>query len=122
LKKFVTIFILFIYLLFNAGIGYSLHYCGSQLTSSLAPPKEKCACPNTPDADDCCSEVSVDEQELAQSLKLPVGKVSLAQVNFLRHEMEKLFGQLYFTTSFSQYFHPPHPKVPTFIFLQVFRL
>jgi len=117
---------LFCYLLFNAGVSYSMHFCGELLTSSeIFKEKKDCACKSTEQTHDCCKDVHVesagDEQQTGSLFKINLERILLADFKFLLVEFESLIAESS-SISLSDYHSPPFYKVPRFIFNQIFRL
>ena len=126
LKRFTIIFMLFTYLLFNAGISISMHYCGNTLTSTeFFATNKGCIC-STPEEEphSCCKDVQVesskDDQKSVTLYKLAIEKVVIAEVKFFVAEFIKLYEAE--ANLSSTYHSPPFYKVPLFIFNQIFRL
>jgi hypothetical protein len=127
MQRLVTIFMLLTYLLFNAGISYSMHFCGDRLTSTeVFAKKQSCLCssPKEP-AHSCCKDVEVEsggnDQKVNNLFKLNVERILLSelcypiletvQLNF-RTELIAIAGNS----------GPPLYRVPLFILNQIFRL
>lgn len=119
---------LFAYLFFNAGISYSMHFCGDKLTSSrMFAAKKGCICSSDekPAPFDCCKDVEVesgkDDQQVATLYKINLEKVLLTEINFIFIEWKKLYEESFAKNLMGEHSPPPY-KVPIFIFNQIFRL
>jgi hypothetical protein len=128
MKRFTILFMLFIYLLFNARVSYSMHFCGSKLISSeFFIERKDCVCSPTPEkkASHCCEDLKVEsgtdeQQQSSYIFKLNIEKVLLSEIKFFVFELNYLNR-----TPFVQRIEDLSPslyKVPLFIFNQIFRL
>lgn len=118
---------LFTYLLFSAGVSYSMHFCGDTLASTeFFATNKGCACTSKDKKPyDCCKDVKVesakDDHKAASLYKVTIDKVVLAEIKFFVIEFIKLSGESS-NNSNQDYSSPPFYKVPKFIFNQIFRL
>jgi hypothetical protein len=118
---------LFTYLLFNAGISFSMHFCGDRLTSTEVFAKKKnCLCSNPKEPiHSCCKDVEVesagDDQKVNNVFKLNIERVLLAEVDFSILEINQLYSKPE-NTSFAGDSGPPQYKLPLFILNRIFRL
>ncbi len=58
MKRLLQISLFLIYLLFNAGISYSMHYCGDDLALINLFGEDKTCCPEGEEMPGCCDDVS----------------------------------------------------------------
>lgn len=58
MRQLLKISLLFFYLLFNAGISYSLHYCGEDFQRINLFADAKTCCPSHEPMSGCCDDVS----------------------------------------------------------------
>ncbi|AWW31904.1 hypothetical protein DN752_18155 [Echinicola strongylocentroti] len=69
MRKLVQIVLLIIYFCFNAGMSYSMHYCGEELARINFFAEEKNCCPDGDEMPGCCDDVPKTElQNSDQSL------------------------------------------------------
>lgn len=127
MKRYITTFVLFAYLLFNAGISFSMHFCGGKLTSSgFFASKIGCTCSSMKEeASDCCKDVVIksagDDQKAPSHFQIKIEKVLLAEIKFFSLIIKNILPNT-LTFSLQDYHSPPFYKVPKFIFNQIFRL
>jgi hypothetical protein len=129
LRQTLNILVLFCYLLFNAGMAYSLHYCGSELVSAAlyANEEAKCVCGGSKadSSKSCCNDVSVEsadsEQKVPACASFSFSKTLLYQFPYIIEVVQKFFSQ-FRSINFPEELPPPKLKVPTYILIQVFRI
>ncbi|WP_200976267.1 hypothetical protein [Echinicola sp. 20G] len=74
MRKLIQISLLIIYLCFNAGLSYSMHYCGDTLERINLFAEEKTCCENEKEMPGCCDDVpKTDLQNTDQSNAKPLG-------------------------------------------------
>lgn len=61
MRQFLKISLLLIYVFFNAGISYSMHYCGEELKEINWLAESDSCCPDEKGGDDCCEDVPYSE-------------------------------------------------------------
>lgn len=57
MKQFSKIALLFIYVFFNAGMSYSMHYCGKEFKRINLYAESKTCCPSKEPMPGCCDDV-----------------------------------------------------------------
>jgi hypothetical protein len=118
---------LFTYLLFSAGISYSMHYCGDILTSTEMLGKSKgCICKTKDNTShDCCKDVKIesakDDQKTTSLYKLNFEKVVIEEIQFFLIAFINLYEEPSNTLTI-EYNSPPPYKISKYIFNQIFRL
>ncbi|GGZ26436.1 hypothetical protein GCM10007049_18890 [Echinicola pacifica] len=60
-RKLIHILLLTLYLCFNAGLSYSMHYCGEQFQKINVFSSQESCCDGEESMDDCCNDVSNHE-------------------------------------------------------------
>ncbi|GGF16138.1 HYC_CC_PP family protein [Echinicola rosea] len=69
MRKLVQIVLLIIYFCFNAGMSYSMHYCGEELAHINLFAADKNCCPGGEEMPGCCDDVpKTDLQNADQNL------------------------------------------------------
>jgi hypothetical protein len=127
MQRIITIFMLFTYLLFNAGISYSMHFCGDRLTSTEVFAKKKgCLCSSPKEVShSCCKDVKVEsagnDQKVTSLFKLSIEKVLIGGLKFSIPTFINLFVDSEMVVSGNDS-HPPLYKVPLFILNKTFRI
>ncbi len=58
MKQFVKIALLLIYVFFNAGLSYSMHYCGEDFQRINLYGESKTCCPSEKPMPGCCEDIS----------------------------------------------------------------
>jgi len=69
MRKLIQISLILIYLCFNAGLSYSMHYCGEQWERINFFMEEKGCCPNGKEIPGCCDDIpKADLQNADQNM------------------------------------------------------
>ena len=125
MRQLLKISLLLIYVFFNAGLSYSLHYCGEELKDINWLAESTPCCPAEEGEEDCCEDVFYSEyhssdQQSKQFLNFQFGKLqaqaipaSFATVH-PTYSNDHVKGLPYF---YQQY---PAPPFPLYIKNQVF--
>jgi len=86
MRQLIKISFLMIYLLFNAGMSYSMHYCSDQLEAiSLYAAATKC-CSESDEDMECCEDVVHHERQQADQTLL-----ALADYQFQKADISSAF-------------------------------
>ncbi|MBT0810770.1 hypothetical protein KIH41_05695 [Litoribacter ruber] len=82
MDRFIKISFLMIYLLFNAGLSYSMHYCGEKLeTVKVSHEHSKCCSEQDVDPD-CCLDVDFQDQQNRDQVLLALVDYQFQKVDF----------------------------------------
>jgi len=126
MRQLIKISLFFIYLFFNAGMSYSLHFCSDKLEAINFYAEQKKCCSATEEDNDCCEDVfSLDQANTEQTT------ASLADVQFQKADLNVGLTEFFailnaLTFSFdndlklSEKEHIYFPDLPIFIKHQTF--
>ncbi|KEO72461.1 HYC_CC_PP family protein [Anditalea andensis] len=79
MRQLIKISLFFIYLVCNAGMSYSLHFCSEKLEAINFYTEQKKCCSATEEESDCCEDVfSLDQANTEQTIAY------LSDIQFLR--------------------------------------
>jgi len=82
MRQLIKISLFFIYLFFNAGMSYSLHFCSEKLEAINFYAEQKKCCSATEETNDCCEDVfSLDQANTEQTT------ASLADIQFQKADL-----------------------------------
>jgi len=83
MRQLIKISLFFIYLFFNAGMSYSLHFCSEKLEAINFYAEPKKCCSATEENTDCCEDVfSLDQANTEQTT------ASLADIQFQKADFK----------------------------------
>ncbi|MBI3235720.1 MAG: hypothetical protein HYZ42_17075 [Bacteroidetes bacterium] len=130
MKKFLSIVLLFLFLITNSGMAISVHWCCGELSSIclISDAGDSCWCGDMPMESDCCKDkkVTLDasaKSELAKAagyeLKTIITDLIITPINHIE--------VLYLATvqyTDSDLYHPPplNHSVPIYLLDRVFRI
>jgi hypothetical protein len=125
MQQFIKIALLVFYVFFNAGLSYSMHFCGEDFQRINLYGESKTCCPNQDPMPGCCDDVSDLElpntdQLFADAFDLPEinMKLALPLKEFLSFPPAILIEQSVFIYADSS--PPLHNNIPIYISCQVF--
>src|SRR5690554_4421185 len=125
MRQLLKISLLLIYVFFNAGLSYSMHFCGQELKDINWLAETTPCCPAEEGEEDCCedifySEIHATDQQSKQSLDFQF-------VKFYPEALPVQWPTHYLYSKGSQadklsYFYQQHlsPRLPAYIVNQVF--
>ncbi|SDZ00422.1 MULTISPECIES: HYC_CC_PP family protein [Rhodonellum] len=123
MKQFIKIALLLLFVFFNAGLSYSMHYCGEDFQLINLYAESKTCCPSEEPMPGCCDDVSnldlpnTDQQQidLLDFQTLPIASIvpEFFEFQIPTSIKEKVLG---FSNSSPPYLH----KTPIYISIQVF--
>ncbi|QDH79643.1 hypothetical protein FKX85_11595 [Echinicola soli] len=98
MRKLVQIALLMIYFCFNAGMSYSMHYCGEELAHINLFAEDKNCCPDGEEMPGCCDDVpntdlQNSDQNLAKLVDMHFYNASLLPLPDLMSEILVLLAQ-----------------------------
>ncbi len=124
MKSFVKIALLLFYVVFNAGLSYSMHFCGDDFQRINVFAEYKSCCESNTPMSGCCDDVS--------NFELPNADQQVSNVlNFQPQTFELLNAEVSFElplnfivseekTAFADSSPPIFHNTPIYIFCQVF--
>ncbi|WP_089242077.1 HYC_CC_PP family protein [Belliella buryatensis] len=124
MKSFIKIALLVFYVFFNAGLSYSMHYCGGDFQRVNVFAEYKTCCEDTTPMQGCCDDVSNlelpnTEQQLSTVLNFqPFGFDHV--VPALKVELSIIINGVTERTAFADSSSPILHNTPIYIFCQVF--
>jgi hypothetical protein len=122
-KSFIKIALLVFYVFFNAGLSYSMHYCGDDFQRINFLSEYKTCCESNTPMQGCCEDVSnlelpnTDQQVTdildfqPQVIELPIYNTTL--------EFHVIFGTIEEKTAFADSSPPIFHNTPIYIFCKV---
>jgi hypothetical protein len=122
-KQFIKIALLVFYVFFNAGLGYSMHFCGDDFQRINLFSDYKTCCESNIPMSGCCDDVSnlelpnTDEQQIDILEFQPLG---IDNVPILHVESPTIVFGISEKTTFSDSSPPILQNTPIYIFCQVF--
>lgn len=126
MRQLIKISLFFIYLFFNAGMSYSLHFCSEKLEAINFYAEEKKCCSATEEDTDCCEDVfSLDQNNTEQTtagladiqFQKADLKVGLMEFSAILHAFTFSFDNNYKLSEKEQFYKP---NLPIFIKHQTF--
>ena len=124
MKSFAKIALLVFYVFFNAGLSYSMHFCGEELKRINVFTDYKTCCESNQPIPGCCEDVSNLElpntdQQLSDILNFQPQVLELIYTGF-SFELPVAFGANDEKTAFADASPPLFQNTPIYIFCQVF--
>ncbi len=115
-------------MLSHTGLAYSMHFCGEMLTdfSVVKKTAKACGCQMPQAENDCCSDQQVESNTDDSQLVVFDFKLDAPKFTILAAVIPQLLAHIF--APFSSYFFraasslPPHPKVPVYLFIGLFRI
>jgi hypothetical protein len=123
-KQFIKIALLVFYVFFNAGLGYSMHYCGEDFQHINLFGETKTCCPSEEPMPGCCDDVS--NLELPNSDQQHSEIIDFQPIGFdyiiptFQFELPASVFGISEKTAFSDSSPPIFHNTPIYIFCQVF--
>ena len=123
MKQFIKIALLVFYVFFNAGLSYSMHYCGDDFQLINLYGESKTCCESKAPMPGCCDDVSnlelpnTDEQQIDILDFQPLGT---DYISIFYVESPAIVFGISEKTAFSDSSPPIFQDTPIYIFCQVF--
>ncbi|MCL6260412.1 hypothetical protein M3O96_15020 [Aquiflexum sp. TKW24L] len=123
MKQFIKIALLVFYVFFNAGLSYSMHYCGDDFQLINLYGESKTCCESKAPMPGCCDDVSnlelpnTDEQQIDILDFQPLG---IDYISIFHIESHAIVFGVSEKTTFSDSSPPIFQNTPIYIFCQVF--
>ena len=125
MKQFIKIALLVFYVFFNAGLGYSVHYCGEDFQHINLFGQTKTCCPSEEPMPGCCDDVSnlelpnSDQQQIdILDFQAEVNLIPMVQAVLFEFEHSIFIEEI--LIGFADSSPPFIPNTPIFITNQVF--
>jgi hypothetical protein len=124
LKSFIKIALLVFYVFFNAGLSYSMHFCGDDFQRINLFADYKSCCESNNPMPGCCDDVSNlelpnSDQQVSGILDFQAQTYELFNARFF-YEYQVIIQVIEEKTNFADSSPPIFHKTPIYIFCQVF--
>ncbi len=124
MKSFIKIALLLFYVFFNAGVSYSMHFCGDDFKRVNFFADIKSCCDSKEPMPDCCEDVLDWEQPNSDQKLAGLGKVVIPNVSFVNNIVPVYNRQLPLVQSrklvYANSSPPIYPTLPLYLRNQTF--